>query len=327
MQFKPVDRLPCVEWAPWWDTTIARWHSEGLPRNLTDGTEIARYFDLDVIEQVWVRSSRSTFPWPKHGQAAVPDMDAYQRIKPHLFPDPKQAFDHDAVQKMAQRQASGELVVWLTFNGYFWFPRQMMGIENHLYAFYEQPDTLLAMNEDLAAYHRQTLDAFCSICVPDFMTFAEDMSYNNGPMVSKELFDTFMAPYYRMMVPRLKEHGVIPIVDSDGDIGQMIPWFLDVGVDGFLPLERQAGCDIARYRTLYPKTRYIGAFDKMVMSQGEDAMRAEFERLLPVMQQGGFVPGCDHQTPPEVSLDNYRTYVRLLKNIVVGVREEPANPR
>ena len=32
--FQPVDRLPRWEWAMWWDQTIARWHGEGLPRNL-----------------------------------------------------------------------------------------------------------------------------------------------------------------------------------------------------------------------------------------------------------------------------------------------------
>ena len=35
------------------------------------------------------------------------------------------------------------------------------------------------------------------------MTFAEDMSYNHGPMLSKALFDEFLAPYYRRLVPRL----------------------------------------------------------------------------------------------------------------------------
>ena len=57
----------------------------------------------------------------------------------------------------------------------------------------------------------------------------------------------------------------------------------------------------------------MGGFDKMVMSRGEEAMRAEFERVLPVMRSGGYVNSVDHQTPPEVSLENYRIYVRLLK--------------
>ncbi|MCK4791957.1 MAG: hypothetical protein KAV87_49955 [Desulfobacteraceae bacterium] len=41
-------------------------------------------------------------------------------------------------------------------------------------------------------------------------------------------------------------------------------------------------------------------------------MRAEFERLVPLMNPGGFIPSVDHQTPPGVSLENYRIYRRLL---------------
>jgi uroporphyrinogen-III decarboxylase len=51
----------------------------------------------------------------------------------------------------------------------------------------------------------------------------------------------------------------------------------------------------------------------MVMPQGEAAMRGEFERLLPVMRSGGYIPSVDHQTPPGVSLENYRIYIRLFK--------------
>jgi hypothetical protein len=54
----------------------------------------------------------------------------------------------------------------------------------------------------------------------------------------------------------------------------------------------------------------------MVMSRGEATMRGEFERLLPLMSAGGFIPSVDHQTPPGVSLDQYRTYLRLLSEYV-----------
>jgi len=30
------------------------------------------------------------------------------------------------------------------------------------------------------------------------------------------------------------------------------------------------------------------------------------------MASGGFIPSVDHQTPPGVSLDQYRLYLRLL---------------
>ena len=41
-------------------------------------------------------------------------------------------------------------------------------------------------------------------------------------------------------------------------------------------------------------------------------MKAEFERILAVMRQGGYIPSVDHQTPPGVSLQNYKIYLRLL---------------
>ena len=152
---------------------------------------------------------------------------------------------------------------------------------------------------------------------PVFVTFAEDFSYNHGPMLSKALFDEFMAPYYRQIIPLARELGIIPIIDSDGDITAMVPWLADVGVDGFLPLERQAGVDGDTLRRKFPQLQIVGHFDKMTMPLGEEAMRAEFERLLPLMRTGGFIPSVDHQTPPGVSLETYRVYLRLLQEYTV----------
>jgi uroporphyrinogen-III decarboxylase len=170
------------------------------------------------------------------------------------------------------------------------------------------------INADLTEFNLRAYDEFCqNVCVPDFMTFAEDMSYNNGPMLSKQCFDDFLAPYYRKIVPVIKERGTKALVDSDGDVTDLIPWLEEVGLEGLLPYERQAGVDVAEIRRNHPKWMMIGAYDKIVMKNGEKAMRKEFERLLPTMKKGGFIPGVDHQTPPDVSLDTYKVYVKLLK--------------
>ena len=51
----PVERLPVWEWAMWRDKSIARWHNEGLPRELKHSQvfEIAQYFGLDPYQQFW----------------------------------------------------------------------------------------------------------------------------------------------------------------------------------------------------------------------------------------------------------------------------------
>ena len=316
VDFKPFDRLPIVEWASWWDKTIDRWRGEGLPPNLTDRYDINRYFGQDVYWQDWFGIISPGAPTPAyHGAGIIEDMDGYERIRPLLFQiNERWPLNPDAWRAAAARQRTGECVVWFSFEGFFWFARTLLGIERHLYAFYDQPELLHRINGDLAEWQIRMLDRICEFCTPDFMTFAEDMSYNNGPMLSEECFDEFMLPYYRRIVPRLVERGILPIIDSDGDITLAAPWFERAGLRGILPLERQAGVDLSVLRRNHPKMVWIGAFDKMTMARGEAAMEAEFERLLPVARKGGVIIGCDHQTPPGVSLAQYRCYMRLFRD-------------
>lgn len=312
MNFQPFDRLPIVEWAVWWDKTIERWHREGLPEAVVDRYEICRHFGQDVYLQDWIQVRKEGCPEPSsHGAGIVASIDGYEDVRKYLYPSP--GIDHSQWEAWAELQKRGEVVLWFTLEGFFWFPRMLLGIEAHLYALYDQPELIHRINSDLAEWMLKVIEEICSICPPDFMTFAEDMSYNNGPMLSKELFDEFMKPYYERVVPKLKERGILSIIDSDGDITVPAHWFEESGLDGILPLERQSGVDIARLRVEHPRMRFIGHFDKMVMTEGEAAMRTEFERLLPIASRGGFIISCDHQTPPGVSYKDYQMYMSLFR--------------
>ena len=314
MNFQPVDRLPRWEWAMWWDETIARWHGEGLPRQLrfSQVFDISQWFGLDPYQQFWFSTTDPTIEATQHHvEGIVANMDDYLRIRPQLFPNHSASIE--TMRGWAERQARGEAVVWATIEGFFWFPRTLMGFEKLMYAFADQPELLHRINRDLLEFNLRLLDQFLPLCVPTFMTIAEDMSYNHGPMISQRTFEAFIAPYYRELVPRLQERGIPLFVDTDGDVTKLIPWLEAVGARGVLPLERQARVDGMKLRERFPRFLLIGHYDKMVMNQGDAAMRAEFERLRPLMKAGGFIPSVDHQTPPGVSLDQYRSYLRLLE--------------
>lgn len=312
MNFEPFDRLPILEWAIWWNETIDRWHEEGLPATVTGRYEICRHFGLDLYKQVWFRPCGPDCPRPPaHGAGILKSNTDYEKMRKFLFP--QDAVDVDAWQQLAEEQRRGDAVLWFTLDGFFWLPRTLLGIERHLFAFYDQPDLMHRINADLADWMVTVIEKVCAICTPDFMTFGEDMSYNNGPMLSKELFDEFLKPYYDKVVPMLHEKGIIPLVDSDGDITTPAYWFEEAGLEGILPLERQAGVDIAALRKAHPRMKFIGHFDKMTMTRGRTAMRAEFERLLPTAAKGGYLIACDHQTPPGVSYQQYQAYLELFR--------------
>lgn len=311
MNFQEVDRIPRWEWAMWWDKTIERWHAEGLDANLTDIFDIHDYFGLDPYKQYWFSTTEATIEAAQHHvEGVVSNMDDYLSHKKYLFPDHGMAIE--GMAPWLKRQQAGDAVIWITLEGFFWFPRTMMGFTKLMVAFYDQPELLHTINQDLLEFNLGLLDQIAKIGKPVFMTIAEDMSYNNGPMVSREHMDEFLSPYYEKLIARCKEMDMVTIVDTDGDVTLLVPWLLDNGVDGVLPLERQAGVDGIALRKQFPKLLMVGHYNKMVMTEGEEAMRAEFERLLPLMKTGGFIPSVDHQTPPSVSLDNYRIFLKLL---------------
>lgn len=321
LNFEPVDRLPTYEWVPHWDLTLERWHCEGMPREVHEFDDVVKYFGLDVLHWATVAPSTTV----KDEAEFVRDMAGYKERRKTLFSDdPLESTWHitggawqnvpmDRFGQWSQEQDNGDAIVAVYLAGFFWHPRTLLGVERHLLSFYDLPDVLHEMNTDLTEFNLRAIDRLVEVLSPDVAVMMEDMSYNHGPMLSKEHFDEFLAPYYREITKKLSDHGIQCMVDSDGDIMPCAEWFTDVGVIGFEPLEHQAGVDIVELRRRHPDLRIIGGYDKMVMPHGEAAMRREFERIFPVMKQGGYVVSVDHQTPPSVSLENYRTYAELFK--------------
>lgn len=316
------DRLPAVEWATWWDLTTHAWEKQGAPKN--DRLDVLQeFYGLDGLRQIWISPRAADCPAPAHnGAGLMEDEEGYAALKPYLYPEA--SIDAAVQTALAWKEGHerGDYAQWLTLEGFFWFPRTLFGIENHLYSFYDYPELLHQINQDVTEYHLRCLERLLPVYRPEFMTFAEDMSYNLGPMLSKESFDEFMLPYYKKVIPLLKEYGVKVLIDTDGNVEPLIPWFMEAGIEGVLPLERQAGVDVNRIRQTYPEWIMIGGYNKLIMHLGEEAMREEFQRIFPAMQSGRYIPSVDHQTPPDVTVEQYKVYVRLLKEYGEKAAEE-----
>jgi hypothetical protein len=316
------DHLPMIEWVPWGDQTIERWRREGLSFNEelphhARWRKIQLYFGLDACIQYWISAhSKDTPRAPSHGAGIMKTREDYEKIKKTLYPDSEKSISPSYIDWVKRTREEGNTIHWFTFEGYFWFARTLFGIEAHLYSFYDEPELLNEICNDHTEWLKKVVEYIGNTVKFDFMTFGEDMSYNHGPMLSGELFDEFLAPHYKKIVPLVKKLNIPVFLDSDGDITLAVDWYAGVGVDGMLPLERQAGVDVSVYLEKQPNMFFLGHFDKMSMKFGEEVMRAEFERLLPSMRTCRFIPSVDHQTPPDVSLKNYHIYIELLREYV-----------
>jgi hypothetical protein len=210
----------------------------------------------------------------------------------------------------------GDFSVRVNIMGFFFSPRELTGIENHLYAFYDMPELLHRISEHILKFYLTHLTKLLAILPADVLYLSEDLSGKNGPMISPAHFEQFIGDYYRKLFPVLRKAGVRYIfVDTDGDFTALIGNFIAAGVDGFLPMDVNAGMDIVAVRRDYPKLRFIGGYNKLVVAQGSEAIDAEFRRIMPVVEQGGYIVGCDHQLPPETPLENYQYYIKRLADI------------
>ena len=135
-----VDRLPAIEWAYWWDKTLELWYGQGLPRGL-DEAAMADFVGIDRNTQFWLPHKTPDCPREtSHGRGIVENESDYERLRPYLLPE-------NAVQQMLPKirqtlpfYENGQTLVWYTLDGFFWWPRTLLGIENHLYSFYDQPE-------------------------------------------------------------------------------------------------------------------------------------------------------------------------------------------
>ena len=308
LDFKEVDMLPRIEWAAWWWDTVTRWQGEGLDKTLNT-EQILTHFNMDNLVCLYAAPS---LPGAKyHGGPVIECADDYLNLREAAYSDNIIAALVNSAKAILPRYERGDFPVRVWLDGFFWYPRRLFGIEGHFYAFYDEPELMHMINDDLADFNMRAVEALQAVIEPEMIGMAEDMSYNHGPMLSHDLFSEFLTPYYRKMVEVIKRRDTKVLIDSDGDITEMVPWMREAGIEGVYPLERQAKVDINVLRQNNPDLLMMGGYDKMVMSEGEEAIRAEFERIMPVVRSGGYIMSVDHQTPPGVSLENYTIYARL----------------
>ena len=127
-----------------------------------------------------------------------------------------------------------------------------------------------------------------------------------------------MMPRYQKVTDMLHSAGIdVIFVDSDGNLNELIPLWLECGVNGYWPLECAAGNDAVALRKKYGKDIILGGnIDKRELLKGKDAIREEVMSKVPfLLESGGYFPSVDHLVPPDVTLENYRYFINTLREV------------
>ncbi|MHB9110026.1 MAG: uroporphyrinogen decarboxylase family protein [Armatimonadota bacterium] len=231
--------------------------------------------------------------------------------------DPARTVPEDTIAEMRKATAE-DWNTWSGACGFYGALRNWVGTENLSMLFYDDPELVHEMCEHWTALILHSLRQVPADVPIHHFGWWEDMAYNHGPLVSPATFAEFMVPCYQAVMDELRKHQcAISHVDCDGNIHDLVPGWLQTGVNVMFPCEVAAGTDMFRLRRDFGKeVRLKGGIDKVALAQGRDAIDRELERIAPLLDEGGFVPHLDHLVPPDISFEDYMYYREQKKKLI-----------
>ncbi|MHB9032241.1 MAG: uroporphyrinogen decarboxylase family protein, partial [Anaerolineae bacterium] len=216
------------------------------------------------------------------------------------------------------RKAAGRSYpLGLTFDGYVGRLRSWLGLEGLAYLLADDPLLVAEMCDFHTDFILQVIDRALNEVSIDYINIWEDMAYKAGSLISPRQVRKLMLPGYKRICEALRSHGIdIIFVDCDGNIDELIPIWLEAGINGVWPLEVASGMDPLELQKHYGRNLLlVGGIDKRELSRGLPEVRAEVERIMPAITGGGYIPTVDHSVPPDVPWGNYVYFRELLSGI------------
>jgi uroporphyrinogen-III decarboxylase len=217
--------------------------------------------------------------------------------------------------------------------------RSLAGPEGILYMFYDDPELIHIMmrkwfevSDAVLARHQKYVEF-------DEVLFDEDICYNGGPLISYEMMDEFLFPYYQQLLQNVQKRSAkkpAPVIKNaagengsepsraydrkaappyvyyatDGETNGIIPVCIKkFGANVFGPNEVASNNDVVEIGRRHEDIVLTGGIDKRILASDKEQIDRHLDYILPAMRKrGGFIPTCDHGVPEEVSFENYLHY-------------------
>ncbi len=333
------DRVPLDD--SYWATTIERWQREGLPADISPsralGTDEIAFFSGDYTmrfpEHEVERTPLSRTYWDADGALRrdlhtdegwtsqwldfiIKTPEDWERERHRLAFTPER-LSEGLRGAYAQARREGRFVCYGAHAAFHptW---TRIGMENELMLMLEQP----AWIHDMMATHAQlVIDLFEGMRALglefDGARLADDLGYQSAPLISPRLYRELVLPHHKRMCDHFAEAGIKTMLHSDGNIAPLIPGFIDAGFAGLHPLEAKAGLDVRELKAQFgDRLVFYGNIDARALAGTREEIEAEIVSKITVAKEGGgYIYHSDHSVPNNVSLENYRFALDLVRRV------------
>ncbi|MEI6219269.1 MAG: uroporphyrinogen decarboxylase family protein [bacterium] len=338
-EHRDADRVP-MQASPW-GTTIERWHREGMPANV----DFADYFGLDLVASmggdnspqfpsrlieeteeyaIWLDSWGTTAKTWKHKESTphwidrtIVDRGSWEKAKARMVMTRDRVdWNYLKANYKTWRERGYWLQGWLWF-GYDVTHARIVGTERLLLMMVDDPELVIDIFNTQLNCSLQLLDMIWDAGYTfDAIEWPDDMGYRNGLFFSLDMYRQLLKPAQKRAIEWAHKKGIYAHLHSCGNINQLLPELVEIGLDALNPLEVKAGMDPINIKKQYG--------NKLVLHGGLNAMlwtdiskiESEMRRLMPVLkEQGGYIFQEDHSIPDSVSFEDYKKIVQLGKEL------------
>jgi uroporphyrinogen decarboxylase len=348
MHWQKPERVPDMDFG-YWEETLEAWRGQGLPSHILTSEDLERHLGLEGIEiipkvpvinglhpvfeeevledkedrriirneeGVLCEISKTSTSIPKYLKYTIESRDDWERLKSErLDPDRpdrigsiEQAVEDAHSQGMPIRFKAGSLYGWL---------RNWMGVERISIALMTERAWVEEMMDHLTMLTLHLIEKALPDTKVDVAWWWEDMCYNQGPLLSPALFEALMVPRYKRITAALARCGIdLNVLDCDGCIYELVPGWLDSGINVMFPIEAAHTDPLALRKEHGRRALLLGGVDKVALIRGPGAIDQELARLKPLVDEGGFIPCVDHRVPPDVPLAHYLYYVEKKRELL-----------
>jgi hypothetical protein len=345
MAFESVEQVPVMALEPFERSAIERWQGEGLPTGVRPESFLGMSSLVqvplpwgpipafeekilveteDYIDQVsnmgaTVRKRRDN-PTMSYGHIAHPVVtaDDWMRYKKRFQSNSPGRLPANWQSAVVPRLNASTDPVGICFFPFFCrLGFYSMGMERFLTAFIDDPELMHDMFSHWSQFVIDMITPILGTVKLDYVMFCEDLAGKNGPLVSPRIYEEFWYPHQDPVINLLKEHDV-PVISlwSAGQFESLLPGMIEHGFNCTWPLEAMAGKDALAVRERFGRELLLGGnIPKEAVIEGPEAIDREIDRLMPLIQQGGFLPALDDMASPDMPFDHYRHMIQRLQEI------------
>lgn len=331
------DRVPLTD--GYWQTTVERWGSEGLPQGVSPhdyfGTNeivgIGGDYSMQFPERVVEEGDLLRTYWDSDGALrkdlhtpdgwtsqwldfTIKNMDDWAEHRHRMsFNDSR--IPESALETYRRARAEGKFVCYGA-HACFHPTWMRVGMEKMLMLMLDEPEFIYEL---FAAHARLVVEIHDGLRAKgiefDGARMADDLGAVAGPFISPRLYRELVYPNHKYICDQLAARGLKTMLHSDGNVGPLIPHFLDAGFVALNPLEVKAGLDARELKLQYGGRLVLwGNIDARKLAGTREEIEEEIVSKIPaVKENGGYIYHSDHSVPNNVSFENYSFAIGLVK--------------